>query len=99
MTRQIVGLVELLPVKAVLALHIADGVDEEDQKRGTGHFPGDQVLPIQTSMFGEPLADRGENAAVFTVRSGVHEGAWARPPPVRPSRNVLLWAKRLGEST
>ena len=38
--RQIVWLVELLPVKAVLALHIADGVDEEDQKRGTRHSPG-----------------------------------------------------------
>src|SRR5690349_1699262 len=43
--RQIIALVELLPVEAVLATRVADRIYEEDQERRAGHVRQREVLP------------------------------------------------------
>ena len=52
---QIVALIELLPVEAVLALHVAERVDEQDQKRRARHIGHGQVLPIEARVLREPF--------------------------------------------
>src|SRR5262245_28357973 len=50
---QIITPVEALPIEAVLAFHIADRVDEENDERRAGNIGDAQVQPLQPNMFGD----------------------------------------------
>jgi hypothetical protein len=36
--REVILPIEVAPVKAMVALHVADGIDEQDQERGAGEI-------------------------------------------------------------
>src|SRR5262245_49498355 len=44
--RKIVRLIELPPIEAVLAFHVAKGIDKKDEKRWAWHSRDRQVLPV-----------------------------------------------------
>jgi len=50
-------LVELLPVEAVLALHVAQRVDEEDDERRAWNLGRRQALPVEPRVLCDALRE------------------------------------------